>query len=154
MSFLSSHDSFFFLYSRTKGRIVSPLFKIIFLSSNRLSSWLHHSGDYQIWAVLSPLIWFISGKNLLYPGRICTYEADKSLRTVTLSRLMLFNGLLSCCSSSLSPSSLFMSPLLSSNYRNFKKDKFTCYPSCLFSLIFNWCFYLYDRLLFIEIIYS
>jgi hypothetical protein len=48
---------------------------------------------YQIQVVLSPLIWFISGKNMLYPGRICAYEAYKSLRTVTLSCLMLFNGL-------------------------------------------------------------
>jgi hypothetical protein len=35
-------------------------------------------------------MWFISGKNMLYPGRICAYDADKFLRIVTLSRLVLY----------------------------------------------------------------
>jgi len=91
--------------------------------------------------ILSPLVWFILEKNLLYPGRICTYEADKSLRTVTSSRLRLYKGLLSC-------KSWFLVCLLQ-RYRLqvtaiLRTDKFTWYPSCLCSLIFNWCFYLYD----------
>jgi hypothetical protein len=101
-------------------------------------------------------LWYDSyqGRTCCILGGYALMRRIKSLRTVTLSRLMLYNGLLfgrlslfivSCLLTSISPTS---------NHRNFKKDKFNCYPSCLFSLIFNWCFYLYDRLLFVEIIYS
>jgi len=63
---------------------------------------------------------FISGKSyMLYPGRIYAYEADKSLRIVTKSRLMLFNGLLLCRSSPFM-TCLFISMLPTSNHRNFK----------------------------------
>lgn len=51
---------------------------------------------YQIQVVMLPLIWFISWKNMLYPGRIYAYKTDKSSRTITLSRLMLYNCLLFC----------------------------------------------------------
>lgn len=118
--------------------------KIVFFSLHNYWVSGNISCDYQIQAVLSPLTWFMSEKNLLYPGRIFAYEADKSLRTLTSSRLRLFNGLQFCRSSPFIVSCLFTSMLPTSNHRNFKKDKFNCYPSCLFSLIFNWYFYLYD----------
>ena len=82
----------------------------------------------------SPLIWFISGKNMLYPGRICAYEADKSLRTVTLSRLRLSTGLLLCrC-----PMTYWWMMLIKlcqrpSHTTKLNTDKFTWYPYCLFS---------------------
>jgi len=81
---------------------------------------LHHSCIYEIQVILSPLIWFILRKNLLYSGRICAYEADKSLRLVISSRLRLFNGLLFCRSSQFMTSCLFTSLLPTSNHCNFK----------------------------------
>jgi hypothetical protein len=52
----------------------------LFYESNTIEFLGYISCVYQIQAVLLPLIWFISGKNMLYPGRICAYEADKILK--------------------------------------------------------------------------
>jgi len=108
---------------------------------------LHHSSVYQIRVVLTPLIWFISEKNMLYSERIYVYEAYKSLRTVTSSRLMLYKGLLFGRS--------WILGCLLHRYRLQITaiswiDKFTWYLS---SLIFNWFFHSYDNY-YLEIIYS